>query len=281
VMLACLHFVGCTAHLFEPVLTKLQTESSVIHLLLEELAQLLRLLLHRFIKPDLLTGVTDAQLVDVPIECRPVDNCEFGAKTDELLRRLKKNKNPKLAMLQKDMVHCLKSCVKYLQQRLPLKNQFLHNVQCLKPASRNNAETVKMIGALCTCLPQLSDEVGFSDSVSSDWKLYQADDNITPDWATSADGSTLPVDIYVSKQTDGLGNPKYSHLMAVVKAALSVSHGQADVERGFSLNKLIIVDNRVSLKQRTVMALCTVRDVVNRYEAVDKIPISRQLIRQY
>jgi len=69
--------------------------------------------------------------------------------------------------------------------------------------------------------------------------------------------------------------------MAVVKAALSVSHGQAGVEWGFSLNKLIIVANWISLKQRTVVALRTVRDVVNRYEAVDKIPISRQLIHRY
>jgi len=96
VMLARLHFVGSMAHLFEPVLTKLQTESSVIHLLLEALAQLLRLLLHRLIKSDRLTGVTDAQLVDVPMDCRPVDNCEFGAETDGLLRRLKRDKKPQL-----------------------------------------------------------------------------------------------------------------------------------------------------------------------------------------
>jgi len=37
----------------------------------------------------------------------------------------------------------------------------------------------------------------------------------------------------------------------------------------------------VSLKQRTVVALRTVKDVVNRYESVDKVPISRQLIREY
>jgi len=70
--------------------------------------------------------------------------------------------------------------------------------------------------------------------------------HITDDWVTSADGSVVPVDVYwsrVSQQKDGLGNAKYSHLMVVVKAALSVSHGQADVERGFALNKHITVDS--------------------------------------
>lgn len=72
-----------------------------------------------------------------------------------------------------------------------------------------------------------------------------------------------------------------SHLATVVKEALSVSHGQGDVERGFSLNEHIIIETRVLLMQRTVVALRTVKDVVNRYESVDKIPVSRQLIRQY
>ena len=77
------------------------------------------------------------------------------------------------------------------------------------------------------------------------------------------------------------GQPKYVNLMAVVKAALSVSHGQADVERGFSLNKHIVSPTRVSLKHQTVVALRTVKDVVSRYESVDKVTVSPQLLRQY
>jgi len=153
VMLARLHFISSIALLFEPFLTKLQTESTVIHLLLEELAQLLHLLLQRFIKSDLLTSVTDAQLVDVSLDCRPVDNCEFGSTTRGLLQKLKRDKNQKLALLQKDMLQFLKSCAQYLQQRLPLKNTFLHSVQCLKPSARCNAETNQMIGSLAASVP--------------------------------------------------------------------------------------------------------------------------------
>ena len=45
-----------------------------------------------------------------------------------------------------------------------------------------------------------------------------------------------------------VGNPKYVNLMVVVKAALCISHGQADVERGFSFNKHIVDETRVNLK---------------------------------
>jgi len=69
--------------------------------------------------------------------------------------------------------------------------------------------------------------------------------------------------------------------MSVVKASLSVSHGQADVERGFSLNKQIVLESRVSLKHKTVRAIRTVKDVIRRYDSVDKIPISTQMLRKF
>ena len=69
--------------------------------------------------------------------------------------------------------------------------------------------------------------------------------------------------------------------MVVVKAAVSVSHGQADVERGFSLSNQIVDDTRIALKERTIIALRTVKDVVNRFDNVDRIPVTSQLIRQF
>ena len=35
------------------------------------------------------------------------------------------------------------------------------------------------------------------------------------------------------------------------------------------------------LKQRTIVALRTVKDVVNRYQSIDDIPVTRHLIHQY
>lgn len=109
VTLARLHFVSSIAGLFEPILTKLQTESTLIHVLLEELCHLLRLLLQRFVKHDLLTDKSDKQLKDVKLEPRSVEMCDFGEKTKELLRKLKKDTNPRVALLQKDMLKFLQS----------------------------------------------------------------------------------------------------------------------------------------------------------------------------
>jgi hypothetical protein len=284
VMLARLNFIHSIADLFQPFLTKLQSEVTLIHILYDELAQLLRLLLQRFVKAETMKDKSDAQLLKINLDCRPIENCEFGSETMKLIRKLKRENNPQCALLQKDMLAFLQAVVRYLQARLPLNNTFLQNVRCLQPSQRSSTAGNTMIAALCNCMPQISTGISFADKVITEWRLYQADTEITPDWVVSSNGVLLTVDKYwsrVSKQVDSLGTPKYSNLMVVVKAALAVGHGQADVERGFSLNNHIIVDSRVALKEKTVVALRTVKDVINRYSNVDTIPITMQMIRQY
>ena len=140
IMLARLHFIVSIANLFKPFLTKFQSVSVLIHLLFEELAQVLRLLLQRFVKVDALKDKNGAQLLSVPLDSRPAEACEFDVHTLAVLKSLKKHSNPRQALLQKDMIQFLKSSSKYLQQqRVPLKNESLLNVQCLMPSKKGNA----------------------------------------------------------------------------------------------------------------------------------------------
>jgi len=88
-MLARLHFVMSVANLFTPFLTEFQSESPLIHLLFEELAQVLKLLLQRFVKLDALKDKSAAQLLSVELDNRPVDDCEFGAQTMGILRQIR------------------------------------------------------------------------------------------------------------------------------------------------------------------------------------------------
>jgi len=52
IMLARLRFIHSLADFYQPYLTKLLSESTIIHVLYDELVQLLRLLLQRFVKAD-------------------------------------------------------------------------------------------------------------------------------------------------------------------------------------------------------------------------------------
>lgn len=67
---------------------------------------------------------------------------------------------------------------------------------------------------------------------------------------------------------------QYSHLWKVIKIVLTLSHGQASVERGFSLNKEIVVEN---LKEESLVAL---RLVCDELKSVDlhEVPITKELL---
>ena len=73
IMLARLHFIVSAANLFSPFLTKFQSECTSIHLLFQELAQILQLLLQRFVKFDELKYKSSAQLLSVQLDSRPAD----------------------------------------------------------------------------------------------------------------------------------------------------------------------------------------------------------------
>ena len=67
-------------------------------------------------------------------------------------------------------------------------------------------------------------------------------------------------------------NKKYSVLWTFAKKLLLLSHGQASVERGFSLNKEIMVDNML---QHTLIAQRTIVDYLKSVSGVQNVSITR------
>jgi len=120
---------------------------------------LLRLLLQRFVKHDLLTDKSDKQLKDVKLEPRSVEMCDFGEKTKGLLRKLKKDTDPRVTLLQKDMLKFLQRSAQYLQQKLPLTNVVLNSLRCLKCTSRADPGSNELIVSLAKQLPRMFDDL--------------------------------------------------------------------------------------------------------------------------
>ena len=72
-----------------------------------------------------------------------------------------------------------------------------------------------------------------------------------------------------------MANESYKSLFSVVKLILILSHGQATVERGFSVNKEVEVEN---LKEHTLVAERIVCDHVNSVGGVLKVELSKPLL---
>lgn len=75
------------------------------------------------------------------------------------------------------------------------------------------------------------------------------------------------------------GEEKYKNLAVVVKSCLSLAHGNADVERGFSINNSLVTNNRTCLSETSIIAIRHVKDAVRRYGSIHDVPITEKLIK--
>ncbi|CAG2056209.1 unnamed protein product [Timema podura] len=87
------------------------------------------------------------------------------------------------------------------------------------------------------------------DMIVKEWKLLRLEDETVSE--------TCCIDTYWNhffEKTKQFGDPNYSLVTKVVKAALSLSYGSADIERGFSESGRILTDERAKISERTLNA---------------------------
>ena len=64
-------------------------------------------------------------------------------------------------------------------------------------------------------------------------------------------------------------------LWEIVRKVLLLSHGQATVERGFSCNKEVIVENQ---KENSITARRIIKDHIHSVGGIDKVDITKEMI---
>lgn len=72
-----------------------------------------------------------------------------------------------------------------------------------------------------------------------------------------------------------IGNANFSHLWEVIKVSLVLSHGNATVEGGFSINKLLLVENML---EKTIIAEHHVHDQIQEAGGIGNINIDRKML---
>ena len=87
-------------------------------------------------------------------------------------------------------------------------------------------------------------------NVPDEWRLYIHDEEIRKlEKGTRVDHKWR--DIFQFQRTNG--NPRYHVLTRIVKAALVLRHGNADVERGISVNSRIFTAEGNKLSEETII----------------------------
>lgn len=282
-----LHFLMSVGNLYSKFVTLMQSDRPLIHVLYDELTELIRGLMGRFVKASKVDKMSGRALSKIDLS--EEENLKELQKTDigEETRRMIKKKNDLsqgvVTIFYHDARKFLVSVVTYLLARVPLANTFLRNLRCLHPLKREQSSSQEEILAVAEGL-KLALPASEHDTLKSEWRMY-ASDNIPKEWYIEEEYNTSQghhitwtrIDDYwhsVLKQSTSLGAPKYPTLSKVVKAALTLSHGQAHVERGFSLNKTLVTSIRSRLKDKSINGLRTVQDRVKQEGGVTQVPIT-------
>ena len=143
-------------------------------------------------------------------------------------------------------------------------------------------------------IDKLSDEwlEYMSEEIPEDWYCRTAENTDDDEGEATDDEDTVQsceqvvkykrIDVYwskVGKMTRPTGERKYSALMKLVRIALTLNHSNADVERGFSKNKLLLTSHRTRLEMPAINSLRTVSSYVSRYSSKPQsLPFSRDVV---
>ncbi|CAF3440502.1 unnamed protein product [Rotaria socialis] len=248
--------------IFKRELVWLQQEEPFAHLLYGEFCNLLRNIMLPFVKEELLKDKEGSDLLSVSFEHQNSQknnaNIDIGETTRTYIKDL--SASEKAIFFQNiRQVYCT---ITELTKSLPLKNDFLRHLQCLQPLARQQESSRTSIMYLSRHVPYLltNEEI---DRVGAEWRVYQMAD-IPEEWFRKTTVYSdhiieyLPIDKYwyrIFSTATSTGTPQYVVLTKLVKCLLSLSHGNSDVERGFSENNHLVPDDRSSLNEASINGL--------------------------
>ncbi|GBN95792.1 hypothetical protein AVEN_197111-1 [Araneus ventricosus] len=158
----------------------------------------------------------------------------------------------------------------------------LHPVARKEPVNKTIGVVKRLTKMLSRCVQQ--EEM---DKILDEWRIYVSDEEIKEEWSVEKqpDEDVLQwknIDAYwgnfLCLNDINIGEKRY-YLSKIVKAALCLSHGQAPVERGFSINKKMMSD-RARMAQTTIVGLRLIKDSVKK-ENVSETVITKEMINFY
>ncbi|CAF1531235.1 unnamed protein product [Adineta ricciae] len=248
--------------IFKKALVWFQQERLLVHLVFGECCNVLRSVLLCFVKEELVANKQGTQLLSISYELqnsqRIDGKIDIGESTRNCLHDLSVSEK---AVFYKGAREIYCTITKELIRTLPINNTLLRHLQCLHPLLRKESASRTNILCIARSMPFLFNEDEI-DRLGVEWRTYEMAD-IPDDWIENKTGdedqseTTIyhPIDTYwhhVFSVKTSTGSPQFVVLTKLVKCLLSLSHGNADVERGFNENRHLVSDERAFLSEQSV-----------------------------
>ena len=259
---AKLEFFMSIAAAVRPYLQTFQSDGPLLPFITSELETLLRTLMGKFMKRAVLEGANSAYKIaklnvfDSATHVAPSEvDIGFAAKTTlEKVYKEKKISQLQVLEFRKECESMLATTVAKIQERSPLKYNFARKLASLDPRIMvsNPDQAVKM-----------SQEV-LQRLIETRWKTSEEADTVLADYRKLvSDAKRYHLDKFSSFKIttdrldsflfEALQNQNESQqLWITMQLILTLSHGQATVERGFSVNKEVLAPN---LQETSLVAM--------------------------
>ncbi|KAK6471317.1 hypothetical protein HHUSO_G29675 [Huso huso] len=278
---AKLHFLAFVARQLKPFLETFQTDAPMVPFLAEELQSTLMSLLSCFIKRDILENTkTVLQMLKLdPLDKTlhvPLKQLDIGLATKQALDKASQKLQANALRGQefkKECITFLATTSKKLLERSPLMYPAVRLLSSLDPVAMVTEEKSSifkfekllqlLLNAKWCTVPQC-------DLLLSEYKHFLSQ-MIQHNKAEFLDfvhnGDSCSVDEFLGRFVSG--RAEFENLWDLRKCLFTLSHGQAAVEKGYSVNKDMLVEN---LKERTLISLRLVQDSLAGRPMEDAIP---------
>lgn len=278
-LLAKLNFFLTVASSLEPFLRKFQTSKPMLPFLHNELEDLLRDLLGRFIKMEILkTKTTAYQLISIDLDDvsqgLPLSKLKIGFAAKHELGVVDVNELQKQRFLM-ECKTCMVQTAKKLIERSPIKYKMVKAASCLDPRKLLHKQE-ECRTSMDTCLQILMSAKHLtalqSDRASVQFTKFVS--NISSEKLASFHVQNNRLDTFFADIL--CGEEEFKDLWIAVKIILILSHGNAFVESGFSINKEMLVEN---LHEESLIGLRRVWDGVSNAGGENCVQVDQEMIK--
>ncbi len=263
-------------------LIKFQTDAPMVPFLADELQSIMRDLMRYFItKSALEKASTPYKLckIDVTVKgnnCLPISEIKLPTAVKSMLKKLKLSADQKQSFI-KEFRNLLIGMIVKIQERTPLKYPLVRGAASLSPVRMvtKGEESVLLFESLVDTMyehKRLSSKEG--DEVKQQYKSFL--EMVVQPNVDKFRNFNFKKDRFDTFMYSFLGgNNDYKLLWKITLFVSILSHGQATIERGFNVNKDVVVEN---LTKESICCQRLVYDFLKGIENLYEVKTPRELI---
>ena len=266
---AKLNFFSYIASFFQPFLALYQTDNPMVPFLFDDLMALVKKVMMIIFKSDIVHGCTSASAIkkidfDNKDNFLKVKEMSLGFATEKCISDLKKKdlaSKQQIAQFFNDAIEIIKAILMKLVERSPLGTAVVKYAGVFDPRKLSSEDIDhENLSWQFKRLLSVFMKLNILAANSCDRALAEFQEFLQNECKTHL--NRLKSFNHKENRLDDLffnylGIQKYKNLSYVIKIILTLSHGQAAVEWGFSVNKSII---RVNMKEESIVAKKIIRD---------------------